>query len=138
MKQKLRKEQQVSGSDVTYISDDDQNELITVTDEPPQPNKVPTPINIFDDIDMDIDSNVSEWEENNSLHLDSLDSTTNLPPIGSRNYFPVWLFDDVELIHVDNLPHDVNGKKIFIIQTNAGNWKLNCRDKHHFMMTSSS
>ena len=95
-------------------------------------------MNIFDDIDMDIDSNVSEWGENNSLYSDSLDSTTNLPPIGSGNYFPVWLFDDVELIHVDNLPHDVNGKKIFIIQTNAGNWKLNCRDKHHFMMTSSS
>ena len=68
---------------------------------------------------MIIDSNVSDIDENYSLYSDSIDSTTNLPPVGSGNYFPVWLFKDVEPIHVDQLPHNVNGKKIYVIQSNA-------------------
>ena len=124
-------------SDVTYISDDGEDLITILDDHPTRPNNMITPVCSIN-ISHGIDSNVSDINKNYSLYSDSIDSTTNLPLIGSGNYFPVWLFEDVEPIHVDQLPHNINRKNIYFLQSNAGNWKLKCQDKHHFIMTSSS
>ena len=118
-------------SDVTYVSGDYDS------DGPGRPNNIGTPHLCRN---SDINFNVSDGEYDNSLEGESLNSnsTAKFPHIGSGNYFPVWLFDDMEPISVDQLLANVNGKKIYAIQTNAASWKVNCHDKDHFVMTSSS
>ena len=54
----IKQEPEVSVSDVTYISDDDQNKLEICTDEPALPNSIMTQSNTHQDIDSD--SNFSE------------------------------------------------------------------------------
>ena len=61
------------------------------------------------------------------------------PKIGSGNYFPTWLFNDIVPEEVNQLPANITGQKLYtVIGANNDNWKEKVQDRHFFLMKSSS
>ena len=61
------------------------------------------------------------------------------PKIGSGNYFPTWLFNDMVPEEVNQVPADITGQKLYTVTgANNDNWKEKVQDRHFFLMKSSS
>ena len=81
-----------------------------------------------------------------SMSITTSDSGTDdcmmepqFPKIGSGNYFPTWLFNDMVPEEVNQLPADITGQKLYkVVGANNDNWKDKVQDRHFFLMKSSS
>ena len=100
-----------------------------VTIESPGPSTIgqPTSVDDVDVIDLTEDSDITTSEHPETTH----NST------GDELQFPMHLFLKTEGECVDELPHDIDGFKLYKIKCSQHEWVEKSKDLHHFKMNTS-
>lgn len=90
-------------------------------------------------------SNSSTIPDDGTQHSDTTASTSStplseefIPEIRKGKYFPTDLFDDIEPEMVDNIPGDIDGTKLYVIDATNKDWHKATSDLRHFDMKTSS
>ena len=68
--------------------------------------------------------NITLTNNTSDSSTDDCITDNQFPKIGSENYFPTWLFNNMVPKEVNLLPADITGQKLYTVTgTNNDNWK---------------
>ena len=92
-----------------------------------------------DDMSSSKNAPVSNITPTSMKTSDSWTYEPDFPKIGSGNYFPAWIFNDMLPEEVTQLPPNITGQKLYkVLGATNENWKDKVHNHHFFLMKSSS